>query len=149
MPLLASIVGRYHLEIQNPVPMQWISWSATWPALERQIDRHTLAAGVALVVLWIRGPRAGAWVVSEWIAGGRALLGYSFAAAACGSPSVVPRHHLVFYVRVAQPVLIGYGASALWSGARRFVDRSGLLASPRATVVRELTKWSATTGGAL
>jgi hypothetical protein len=149
MPLLVSIVGRYHLEILNPAPTQWAAWSATWTAIRRQIDHHTWAACVALVVLWMRGPREGAWVVSGWVAGALALVGHSFAAAAYGWPALVPRHHVVFYVRVAQPVLIGYGASALWSGARQWIDRSSLLTKPRATLAREPTKWVAMVGGAL
>jgi hypothetical protein len=147
-PLLVSIVGRYHLEIQNPAPTQWVAWSATWTATRRQVDAHAWAACVALAVLWVRGPREGAWVVSAWVAGALALVGHSFAAAAWGWPTVVPRHHLMVYVRVAQPVLIGYGASALWSGARRWIDRSRLMARPRATLAREATIWLAMAGGA-
>jgi len=149
MPLLVSIVGHYHLEIRNPAPTQWIAWSATWTAIRRQMDAHTWAACVALVVLWLRGPREGAWVVSGWLAGALALVGHSFAAVACGWPTVAPRHHLVFYVRVAQPVLIGYGASALWSLARQWIERSRLLARPGATLAREPTKWVAMVGGVL
>jgi hypothetical protein len=149
MPLLVSIVGRYHLGILNPAPTMWIAWSATWTAIRRQMDLHTWAACVALVVLWVRGPRESAWVVSGWVAGALALVGQSFAAAAYGWPMVVPRHHVLFYVRVAQPVLIGYGASALWSGARHWIDRSRLLAKPRATLARESTKWVAMVGAAV
>lgn len=149
MPLLVSIVGRYHLEVRNPAPTQWIAWSATWTAIGRQMDSHTWAACVALVVLWWRGPREGAWVVSEWIAGAVALVGYSFAAEARGWSTVVPRHHVLFYARVAQPVLIGYGASALWSAARKWIDRSLLLAKARATLPREPARWLAMVGGAL
>jgi hypothetical protein len=60
-PLLVSIVGRYHLEIRNPAPMLWVSWSASWPALQRQIDRYTWSACAALVLLWVGGPRVEAW----------------------------------------------------------------------------------------
>ena len=148
MPLLVSIVGRYHLEILNPAPTKWIAWSATWTAIRRQMDHYTWAACVALVVLWVRGPREGAWVVSAWVAGAVALVGQSFAAAAYGWPMLVPRHHLLFYVRAAQPVLVGYGASALWSGARRWIEQSRRLARPRAMVSRESTKWVAMVGGA-
>ena len=146
MPLLVSIVGRYQLEILNPAPTKWVAWSATWTAIRRQVDHHTWAACVALVVLWVRGPREGAWVVSAWVAGAVALVGQSFAAAAYGWPMIVPRHHLLFYVRAAQPVLLGYGASALWSEARRWIDRSGLLARSRATLARESTQWVAMLG---
>jgi hypothetical protein len=146
MPLLVSIVGHYHLRIQNPVPTQWIAWSATATAIGRQMDRHTLAACVALVVLWVRGPREGAWVMTEWIAGVVALVGYSFAAAAHDWRTVVPRHHLTIYARVAQPVLIGYGVSVLWSLARQWLERSTL---SRKVATREPAKWVAMVGGAL
>ena len=149
MPLLVSIVGRYHLKILNPAPTLWVAWSSTWTAIQRQVDGHTLAACVALAVLWVRGPREGAWVVSGWIASALALVGYSFAAAAHGWPTAVPRHHVWYYVRVAQPVLIGYGAAALWSGARCGLDRSSLFAKARATLAREPAKWIATVGAAL
>ena len=147
-PLLVSIVGRYHLEVRNPLPMQWTAWSASWTALRRQLDLHAWAACGALVVLWLRGPRTGAWIVSGWVAAALALVGHSFAAAAFGWPTVVPRHHLVFYARVAQPVLIGYGVSTLWSQARRWIGRSGLLAWPRTTSARERAEWIATIGAA-
>jgi hypothetical protein len=148
-PLLVSIVGRYHLEILNPAPTLWVAWSATWTAMRRQMDHLTWAACVSLVVLWVRGPREGAWVVSAWVAGSLALVGQSFAAAAYGWPMVVPRHHLLFYVRAAQPVLIGYGASALSSGARHWVDQSRLWVRLRAPLARESTRWAAMVGGAV
>jgi hypothetical protein len=148
-PLLVSIVGRYHLHVLNPAPTQWIAWSASWTAIRRQVDGHTLAAGLSLVVLWVRGPREGAWIVTGWVAGALSLVGYSFAAEAHGWPTVVPRHHLMFYLRVAQPVLIGYGAAALWSAARRWIERSGLLASPIAARARGKAAWAGMVGGAL
>ena len=148
-PLLVSIVGRYHLQVRNPAPTQWIAWSATSTAIARQVDGYTWTACLALVVLWVRGPREGAWVVTEWIAAAVALVGYSFAAAPRGWPAVVPRHHVLFYVRVAQAVLIGYGASALWSAARQWIDRSRLLPRPHAMLTREPARWVVTVGGAL
>jgi hypothetical protein len=148
-PLLVSIVGHYHLVIRNPAPTLWVAWSATALSLGRQIDGSTLAALVALVVLWIRGPRAGAWIMTAWIAAALSLVGYSFAAAAHGWSQVVPRHHVVVYARVAQPALIGYGASALWSWARQWSDRSELLARPRAALAREPARWLGVVGGAL
>jgi hypothetical protein len=148
-PLLISIVGHYHLVIRNPAPTLWVAWSATPLSLVRQVDRSTLAACVALVVLWIRGPRTGAWLMTAWVAAALSLIGYSFAAASHGWPQVVPRHHVVIYARVAQPALIGYGASALWSWVRRWIDRSRLLAKPRGALAREPTRWLGAVGGAL
>lgn len=149
MPLLISIVGHYHLEVLNPAPTKWVAWSASWTAIRRQVDRHTLAACIALVVLWVRGPREGAWLMSGWVGGALALVGQSFAAAAFGWPTVVPRHHIVFYVRVAQPVLIGYGVSVLWSWAWPRMVRSRRSAKARAALAGEPAKWVAMVGGAL
>jgi hypothetical protein len=147
-PLLVSIVGRYHLKVQNPVPMDWMSESTTAAALWRHIGFQAWAPCLALLVLWIRGPRTGAWVVTGWIGSALALVGYSFAATAFGWPTVLPRHHLVGYVQGAQPVLFGYGVSVLWSIARQWLDRRGFLAWPKATSGRELRDWVATTGAA-
>ena len=61
----------------------------------------------------------------------------------------MPRHHIVFYVRVAQPVLIGYGVSVLWSWAWQWIDRSRRSAKARATLAGEPAKWVAMVGGAL
>jgi hypothetical protein len=149
MPLLVSIVGHYHLRILNPAPTQWIAWSATATAMGRQVDRYAWMAGLALVVLWARGPRERAWVVSAWVVSAAGLVGYSFVAPALGWRTVVPRHHLVVYLWAVQPLLIGYGASVLWSIAEEWMDRSPLLARPRRAAARERTRWIVVVGGAL
>jgi hypothetical protein len=149
MPLLVSIVGHYHLRVLNPAPAHWVAWSATATAMGRQVDRYTWAACAALVALWVRGPREAAWVVSAWVLGTAALVGQSFVAAANDWRTIVPRHHLVVYLRVVQPVLIGYGASVLWSLARPWARRAALRAGPAAAAAREPAKWVAAVGAAL
>jgi hypothetical protein len=148
-PLLVSIVGHYHLRILNPVPSQWVAWSATATAMGRQVDRYTGAALAALVVLWARGPRRAAWVVTAWIASATVLVAHSFAAAAYDWRTIVPRHHLSVYLRAVQPLLIGYGAAALGSLAWRSVERKARLAGTVALSTREATRWAVMVGGAL
>lgn len=148
-PLLVSIVGHYHLRILNPVPAHWIAWAATATAMGRQVDRGTWAAVAALAVLWVKGPRRAAWVVTAWVASAAALVAHSFAATAYDWRTIVPRHHLTVYLRVVQPLLIGYGAWALWSLARSWMERSARFTRVIAVSTRESARWAAMVGGAL
>ena len=143
-PFLVSIIGHYHLTVRNPVPMQWNSRYVRWAALKQIPDGYTIAAGVALLALLVRGPRLGRRIVGGWLAACVAFVAYTFAAAEYEWPPVVPRHHPVLYLRILQPVLLGYGACLLWSIVRERAGRPRWLTA--ATV--EPAKWAATVGAA-
>jgi hypothetical protein len=117
-PLLASIVGRYHLHVQNPAPMRW-NWALAQNlgGIFRQLKWETAVSAVVIGVWAIAGwkgrarPESG--VAAAWLGGGIAFLIYGFYAAGLRLPEIVPRHHALLYIKAAESALVGFACSEL------------------------------------
>ena len=124
-PFLVSIVGHYHLSLQNRVPTIWLDPSfelANWRAfmaanLSPSILNAFFALGLIRVIADRR--RVEAIVILVWLTTALGLFLYSsygwqiMQARGVQIPTLLPAHHFLFYFRGAQTLLFGYGLAVL------------------------------------
>lgn len=118
VPLLWSIVGRYHLHVVNTAPAAW-AWNGV-PSVSgivggaRHIRSIVALIGVAVLVRRIR-VTVEARIVLAWAAGAFILFEYTFIQRSLGPrfpfPLPLPQFHFYFYLRAVGYVLVGV---AVW-----------------------------------
>jgi hypothetical protein len=152
-PFLASIVGRYGLDIRNTAPLNWFDPAlpaadpaALWRMVAPRALLNTLLLIGAAALVVTRASRASKAIVGVWFFAAAAFFAYSHygvlwlqARGVAVSP-IVPAHHFLLYERAAELVLAGVGiawaaelaAGLLPPGARRWAASAllaGLLAA--------------------
>jgi hypothetical protein len=124
-PFLVSIVGRYHLDVVNREPLEWVSDELAIekgaPLLKSDLlSVNALVAAVGLGVLLRRvSTDRGAGLSAAWLAAAVLLCSYGFVQQVVGFgrlPPLVPQHHFYFYVKAAMHLLTGVGAWAVVDG---------------------------------
>ena len=128
LPLVYSILGRYHLHIVNHESLDFL-WGtleiARLPALLREglVSWRGALQAIGAVVLITRASRdRGARLVLYWLAAALLLLGYGYFQQIVGverARPLLPPHHFFFYVEAVGHVLTGVGAWAILAGIVR------------------------------
>ena len=125
LPLLYSILGRYHLRIVTREPLDFL-WDtlelARLPGLLREglLSWRGALQIIGAGVLVARASRdRGARLVLYWLAAALLLLGYGYLQQIIGverARPLLPPHHFFFYVEAVGHVLTGVGAWAIITG---------------------------------
>jgi hypothetical protein len=121
-PFLASILGHYHLRIENRAPAEW-TWApiaSVTVALHGSLSFKNLPGFAGLTLLALRRSADAGWV-RRWVLG--SLAGFGYAAllrfpAAGWLPPLVPQFHFYFYLRAAGHVAAGV---AVWTAIASLV----------------------------
>jgi hypothetical protein len=125
LPLVYSIVGRYHLHIVNHESLDFL-WGPLELARLPTVLREGLLSWrgalqiIGVGVLITRASRdRGARLVLYWLAAALLLLGYGYFQQIVGverARPFLPPHHFFFYVEAVGHVLTGVGAWAVVAG---------------------------------
>jgi len=122
LPLLWSVVGRYHLRVLNHAPAEW-TYELLEPAQFLAFVRSSLSIGAACAtvgLVWLlahRRTRQYEPVVMIWAVINAALIVYGYAARLAlplgVHGAVVPDFHFLFYWRALAAVWAGVGIVAI------------------------------------
>lgn len=145
LPLLWSILGRYHLQVRNPAPGLW-SWPPLQPEnalgfLASQLSPLSAVTVVGALHLFRRvGRRLDPRLLLAWAAGCLLLFAYATLASAArpegiALPTLVPAFHFFFYGTAAASLMFGHGLHVLGLWAARPFMR---LVDPRHRLARLL-----------
>ena len=120
MPLVSSVLGRYHLRTLNPEPTRWggapLALENLRPFLSWQGALVLALAILGLVALARqRVPRAGRVMLSDWGLATIAIVAWAHLVDVLPAemPTIIPRFHFLFYAGALVSVFAGLGLAWL------------------------------------